>query len=537
MKKRILYIAFIVVLFSSCSSSKKVAQTNTNDKDYTVGAIIEAATTQREIGNNDKAIDLYNQALKKDPNNAAAYYYLASIYFEKQDVDKAIKMNKLAMDKDSKNIWYPLQLSDIYLSLQKYDEAASTYEKVIKLDPNTIEYYKNLANIYRVEGNDDKELEVLNRIEKRWGVSEEVSMYKYSIYKEKKDNKKAEDEITKLQKTFPSETKYYSIIAEMAMKEKNYEKALMNYNKVKEMEPDNEYINVALANYYIETKNDDSVYYYLQKVAAQKDLEFSTKLPIIFSVYKDKVDTDTATFVKFFNILNILSVTNENQCEVWSLLNTGYMRQGNMEKATLTAKKSINLGCNEYQLYKNLLYSSSITEKPDSVIVIAKQAIELFPSEPLPYLFAGVNSLYDKDYNSCISYLNDGLKYVGSEKDLLEDFYSNLGESYYRVGNDSLAFSYFDKTLNINPNNYLILNNYAYYLSLENKNLDLALQYAKKVVEKYPENPTFVDTYAWVLYLKGDYKQAKQAMDKIISTKASWSEEETNHYKKICEKN
>jgi tetratricopeptide (TPR) repeat protein len=91
--------------------------------------------------------------------------------------------------------------------------------------------------------------------------------------------------------------------------------------------------------------------------------------------------------------------------------------------------------------------------------------------------------------------------------------------------------------LEINPNNYMVLNNYAYYLSLKNQNLDLALKYSKKVIEKYPDNSIYVDTYAWILYLKGQHKEAKQAMDKVISTKSSWSEDMLMHYKKICEKN
>ncbi|MCH3924001.1 MAG: tetratricopeptide repeat protein [Bacteroidales bacterium] len=530
----ILALSFVVV---SCSVNKKTSSNVKSKQYYETNATLIQATTEKEIGNTDKAIELYKKVLSQDKDNAIAHYYLGDIYFGQLNFDKAVEENKLAIEKDNKTIWYPLQLAQMYTIMKDYKKAADVYEKVIKQEPDVLQYYQMLSTLYHKDKNYQKELETLSNIEKKWGISEDVSMYKFNIYKEMGNTKKAEQEINNLQKAFPNQSKYYSIIAEMAMKAKDYDKALLNYKKVEQVDSNNQYINIALANYYIVTNNSDSVYLYLQKTAKQKDLDFKTKIQIIYSVYEKDVDTDSITFERFFSLLKILSVVNEDQQQVWSLLNTGYVRKSDMKNAAMAARKSISLGNKDYEIYQSLLYAQSVFDTPDSIIKTASEVIELFPTQPFPYLLKGINLFFNKDYKNSITILEEGVNYAGNDTSMLEDFYANLGQDYYDTGKDSLAFMYFDKTLKINPNNYLVLNNYAYYLALKKMKLDMALDYSKRVVEKYPDNPTFIDTYAWILYLKGEYSLAKQWMEKVANEKSQWSEEQKQHYKKILEKN
>jgi len=104
---------------------------------------------------------------------------------------------------------------------------------------------------------------------------------------------------------------------------------------------------------------------------------------------------------------------------------------------------------------------------------------------------------------------------------------------HYRIKEKDKAYNYFDKALEINPKNYLILNNYAYYLSLDGSDLDKADKMAKTVYEKYKNIPTYVDTYAWVLYIKKDYQKAYIVMQSIIKDQEQWSQTIKEHYELI----
>ena len=537
MKRNIVIIISAVIFICSCSSNKNTAKSGTNKDEFAVNSAMIDAITALNTGDFSKAESLYKQVLTKDKNNAAALYYLSSIAFQKQDIAKSVDYGKQAIKANDTNIWYKLQLTDVYLSTQNYDEAAAMMEKVVKQKPEVLEYWQQLVNIYHVKGDFKGEISALDRIEKRFGVNEWASMIKYNLYREKKDNAKAEQQILNLTKAYPAQSKYWSILAEMQMKQKNYDKAFEYYKKVEETDPDNDLLNFTFANYYLVKQNEDSLYYYLKKAAAQEEVDFQTKMNIIFSVYQDKVDTDTTAFNRFFSLLETMKTTSDTaNCQLWSMLNLGYMRKADFVSGAYSAQKSIDLGCEAYDLYQNWLYAASTFEQPDKMIEIADKTIETYPEQPLPYLFKGVNQEIAEDYENAVETFKMGLNKAGRDKAIKEDFYMNLGDCYHALGNKEECFKNYEEVLKLNPDNYSVLNNYAYYLSLDKKDLDKALEYSRKVVDKYPDNLTFVDTYAWVLYQMGRFQEAKTALEKVISQRQDWSETLENHYKEILNK-
>ncbi|MBO6117256.1 MAG: tetratricopeptide repeat protein [Bacteroidales bacterium] len=537
MKRNILIIISVLVLVCSCSNNKNAAKNKTSKDDFAANSAMIDAVTALNNGDYAKAENIYKQILDKDKNNAAALYYLSGIAFQKQDITKSIDYGKQAVKADQSNIWYKLQLTDVYLSSQNYDGAADIMESVVKQQPEVLEYWQQLVNIYHVKGDFKGEISALDRTEKRFGINEWASMIKYNLYREKKDNAKAEQQILNLTKAYPTQSKYWSILAEMQMKQKNYDKAFEYYRKVEETDPDNDLLNFTYANYYLVKQNDDSLYYYLQKAAAQEEVDFQTKMNIIFSVYQDKVDTDTVAFKRFFSLLETMKTTSDTvNCQLWSMLNLGYMRQADFVSGAYAAQKSIESGCEAYDLYQNWLYAASTFEKPDRMIEIADKAIETYPEQPLPYLFKGVNQEIAEDYQNAAETFLAGLNKTGRDKAMKEDFYMNLGDCYHALGNKEECYKNYEEVLKLNPDNYSVLNNYAYYLSLDKKDLDKALEYSKKVVDKYPDNLTFVDTYAWVLYQMGRYSEAKAVLEKVIPMRQQWGETLENHYKEILNK-
>jgi len=533
-KLPILILSLCLVLFS-CANKKPATNSTTNDL-QTNSLMIDAISS---LNNNDlsKAENIYNEVLKQNKDNATALYYLSNIEFQKQNIDKSIDYGKQAIEKDNNNIWYKLQLANIYLSIQDYDNTIKVFETIVKQQPEVIEYWQQLVSIYHVKNDTKGELRVLNKMEDIFGISEQISMLKYNIYLSQKDNTKAEEEISKLAKANPTQSKYWSILAEMRMKAKDYDKALEYYKKVEQTETDNNLMNFTYVNYYLAKNNEDSVYYYLERGAKQEDLDFSTKLNVFSMVYGDKIDTDSITFTRFFSLLETLKQTQDTiNCQLWGLLNIGYMRKNDYKQAAYTAQKTISLGCAMLDTYLNWLYASSTFAEPKDMIAIADKTIETYPEQPMGYLFKGVNEELCNMYKEAIVSLQNGLDRAGNDKALKEDFYMNLGDAYHALGQQEETYKNYDKVLELNPDNYSVLNNYAYYLSLDKKDLDKALSYIEKVIAKYPNELTFADTYAWVLYQMGKYQQAKQVMDKFLSSRSTWSSTFEEHYKQILEK-
>ncbi|MDR1005914.1 MAG: tetratricopeptide repeat protein [Bacteroidales bacterium] len=537
--KVVALVAFFA-FFASC----KTAQTPPEQIPYTkerleIDDLLLQGITQSDVGNNREAERLYNAVLERDPENAVAYSKLCLIAFAEQDWAKAEVYADKAITLSPDNIWYRLQLGQMYYIMQRYAKSAEVYEQIIKLNPDKIEFYQTLTDIYLRSEEYNKALGVLDRMEHRWGVSEEISMTKYNIYNMMNKQDKADNEIAKLAVRYPEDTKYNSILAESAMKAKDYAKAFSYYQKVEKIDPDNPYLQVALADYYLKQKNKTLGYDYLMRAAKNKGLDANTKIQVIISVYGQGVDTNREDFERFFALLQEIDKANPNNGKVKALLATGYLRDNYFSQASYLLKQAIECGEKGFNVYQDLLFAQSAASNDDanldSVITIADSAISLYPEQPLPYLFKGVNLMLKKIYPQAIETLSKGRQLVFNNNSMLTDFYYNLAETYYRQQAYDSSDYYFEKTIASDSGQYMAMNNYAYYLSLRNTKLDRAEAIAEKVVARFPDNHIYVDTYAWILYQQKRYEEAKQAMEKILKYKDSWSQTEQEHYQTILD--
>lgn len=534
-----LFIIISIIGFNSCNNKiRNINYSQLPIKEYSseelkIDDLFLQACTQKEIGNKNMALELLDKVIELDPNYSSAYFQKSDLLFSNKEIDQSIINAKKSIESSPKNLWYKLQLAEIYIKLNKWEEASLVYEKIIDQSPETIEYYQELVEIYHNYKDEKSMIKTLDKIERKWGISEDVSMFKFKYFTQKKDYYNAEKEVNRLIETFPQQTKYLAIMAEIKMNNKEYSNALEYYKNIESLDPDDPFINVSLTNYYLIQKDEDKTYSYLEKAFENKDLDYNTKIQILFTIYGNTVDNDNAVFAKFFELLKVLSIQYPNERAVWELLSTGYIRVNDFDNAIKTLKKSIFLGSIQYEIYQNLLFAESTLNIPDSMIIDSQFTIELFPEQPLPYLFLGVNYMYKEEYEKANQALLIGEKLVVDNKPLLEDFYSNIGECYYKLNDYENSDRYFDKTLELNPLNYLVLNNYAYYLSLRKVNLDKAEKMAKKTYDKYPDNPIYVDTYAWVLYENKKFEKAKEIINTILDSKSNWSETLNEHYEEI----
>ncbi|MDR0970780.1 MAG: tetratricopeptide repeat protein [Bacteroidales bacterium] len=509
MKQIIKYLIpfiFIALLYSCATQKKDIPKVYTQEELKIDGLFLDGAT-QREIGNYNKANELFDEVIKMNPSYSAAYFEKANIAYIRGNVKDAITLTQKAVELEPENIWYNSQLAEIYMNIEDYEKAAQSYEKLIPLSKDPLELYKGLIQIY-VRLNDEESIKkTYNIMKQKWGEQKDILF----------------------------------ILAEINMNKSNYKKALQYYKQVESYDSKDPYIYISLANYYLTMNSPDSTYIYLEKAFENPNLDFHTKIQVLLMIYQKSVDSNEKDFRRFFSLLEQLSVLYPNERIIWELLSTGYMKVSAFDKAVSSVRKAIQINQEEnnnqsltYETYQNYLFALSTLEMTDTIIDVAQKIIALYPTQPIPYLFLGVNYYLKKNYPKAKEALLDGEKFVASfHGDLLEDFYINLAEVYYKLGDNNSAFSYYDKLLKINPNNYSALNNYAYYLSLLEIDLDKAETMAKKAYLSNTTSTTFVDTYAWVLFKMKKYRDAYDIMQNIINQKESWSDVVKEHYEEI----
>lgn len=475
------------------------------------------AATQKILGNNDEAIKLFKKCLDQDPSDAAAMYEIADIYVKQKDPDKALPFAEKAVSTDPSNKWYKILLMDIYQSQSQYEKAGKIIKDLLVQEPENLSFIEDLALNYLYQNDYKNALKAYDTLEEKTGLMEEISIQKEKIYLIMGKTDKAIAEIQKLSDSDPSNPRYLEMMAELYMGAKDYDKALAMYKKVLEVDPNNPYINISLADYYHKQGDKEKSFEYLKKGFANPKLDIDTEVQILLAYYTAN-EIFNELKPQAFELSEILVKAHPDEPKAWSIYADLLYQDKQFGKARENLLKVISMDSSRYLVWEELLFCESQLSDFKAMASEGRRAVALFPQQPLPYLFTGVADFQMKNYKDAEKYFKDGAGFVVSNDKLLSQFYSYLGDTYYQLDDNDASDSAYEKVLKIDPNNSLVLNNYAYYLSLRGKDLTKAEDMAKKAVDLDPGNASNQDTYGWILYKTGSYDAAKDWIGKAIKS-------------------
>lgn len=483
---------------------------------------------EKILGNYESAEARFLQALKIDPTSAATMYELATIYTFQNNKNQALIFSKKAAAADPKNSWYQLLYAESLKESKKPVEAAAVYEKLLQNFPDRLDFYYELANAYLFANKPYDAIKTYNRIEERIGVSEDASMQKIKIYKSLNNTDKGIEETKKLIAAFPKEGKYYGIIGELYQEKGQHEKALQAYNDLLKIDPENAYVHLSLADYYRNQKQNEKSFEEIKIAFKSKLLDIDTKIKILLSYYSItetyselKADADT--------LCKILVEVHPDEAKAFSMYGDFLYRDKKLEQARIEYRKSIALDKEKYALWNQLLIIESELNDYDAMEKESKEATELFPNQALPYFFNGAANVQLRNYQAAIDILTEGKNFV-FDKQLLAQFYANIGDAQNQLKNYGASDSAYNKALELDANNVYVLNNYAYYLSIRNTDLEKAEHMSKKTNDLEPNNNSYQDTYGWILYQMKKYDDAKIWVGKALDNGGKTNGTLLEHY-------
>jgi tetratricopeptide (TPR) repeat protein len=526
MKKILTIILLVAVIWPAAGFSQKREKRQkhkTEDNKETSATNTEVtnifidATKAKLLGDTDKAVSLYESCLTKNPQHSASMYELAQVYFDKNDYETAARYAVQASEIEPANKWYKLLLVEIYGKAGKKKELLETCEKLVEQDPGNIDFLYELANAYLMNDDGSNAIKTYNKIEDLLGVTEEISMQKQRIYLIQHKTDQAAGEIKKLMKEFPDqETRYLSILAEMYMQVGKPDEADVYYQQILNKDPENPYIHITLADYYRQKGDKKRAFDELKLGFANPALDIDTKIRVLLSYFTvNEIYNENKSDV--FELAQILVKTHPNDPKAHSMYGDFLLDDKKYAEARDEFRTVISIDSSRYAIWESLLNTEIQLADYQALEAESNRAIELFPLLPVPYLFKGIALVEKKQYIEAISSFNTGVKLVSGNNILLVQFYTYLGDTYERVKNFSLSDESYQKALKIDPENSYVLNNYAYYLSLRNTDLERAEIMSAKSLKLDPTNPANMDTYGWVLYKLGKYTEAAEWVEKAIA--------------------
>jgi len=526
-----------VIFFTLITAFSFAQESNKNKNDKQAMNTFLDAEKNKMLENYDEAKKLYLKTLEIDESYDPAMFELGKIYIMQQDYSEALRWVENAYQIDPDNKWYAQLLISLYKNNYQLPEALLVYDKLLAQNPNNTDYLQDIANLNTMLGKYNNAIETLKKIEKIDGISENTRMEMRKIYLQQDDYPNAIKTLIELSNAYPEEEKYCNMIAELYMQSGNRDEALKWYKKVLEINPDNPYIQITLADFYGKEGKQDQAYEYLKKGYSNPNLDIDTKVQVLVNYLQTK-DQDAIIKKRSYELAEILVQTHPGNAKAHAVYGDLLYSDSLYQKASTQFIKVIDIDSTRFPVWQQLLLSLSMTNQDTLMVEYSQRAIEQFPQMEFPYYVNAVGNFQLGNTEKVIEVLEQGLYFV-SNPQLKEQFYMFLGDAYHEQEKVEKAYEYYEKCLAINPENSFVLNNYAYYLSLENKNLDKAEKMAAKSVELDP-NENNLDTYGWVLYQQGKYEKALkyilQSIEKTDTPSAVVLEHLGDVYQKLGER-
>ena len=476
------------------------------------------AMIQRQKGNNDAAFDLLRHCVELNPEAAEAWYFLAQYYNALKDQEKSQACIKKAAAIAPENLTYMETLAQLYITQQNYAEAIPVVEGIYERNKDREDMLEMLFQLYQQEENYDQAIRVLNQIEKIDGKNERISMAKSEIYNRKGDKKAAIAEMKALAHQFPNDQNYQAMYGEALMMNGQVKKALKVYDEILKTEPDNNRVLMSLRTYHQALGHQTEADSLTERVLLNRNSTAEEKIHLLRQeiAASEQAGGDSTKVLELFHKM----LSQPQSDEHMALFCASYMNAKKMPKDSISTvlTKVLEIAPDNAPARLQLLGYAWESDDMDRVITLCQDARQYTPDDMAFYYYQGI-AYYKRDsLDAALSAFKNGIGVIKEDSDpiIVSDFYAVMGDILHQKGLAEEAFAAYDSCLVWKDDNMGCLNNYAYYLSERGERLAKAEEMSFKTIKAEPKNSTYLDTYAWILYMEERYAEAQIYIEQAI---------------------
>ena len=457
----------------------------------------------------DGAETLLKSILAEAPENDAAWYWSALVSLGRNNAADAETFLKKASELDPDNFWYRYRLARLYRATSRAELTVNMYEKLLEDFPKKSELYFDLVDLYAAQGETAKALETLKEIETVFGMTESIAVFRFNLLQKEGKLKEAIASLEEYNGEYSSPY-VLTTLADYQMSMYNDSTALAYYNEALDIAPDYVPAILGKAETLRMTRKYEDYFVELDKFISVEDNPAAGKSDYLMAIVQR---TDPKFLNSFRNsmdqIIEKVYAMHPVDSSVLRLAGIYYWSTDRKDKSKdyfrLNAENNPESLTASVDFVEFLMYA----EQWEDLSREGRKAFDRFPQETAFLEMASVGDFNREDYDSVLQLCDKVLETAPQDSSKTLRAWSTIGDIWHRKGDAKKAYKAYDKALKINPNYIYVLNNYAYYLSMEGKNLKKAYEMSKKTIEAEPDNSTYLDTFGWILYLQGKALEAK----------------------------
>jgi tetratricopeptide (TPR) repeat protein len=488
-----------------------LAQQGSSDYQY---ALIEAVK-QKNLGNLPGAIELYRMVLDENDSVAVAHYEIGNLYAVTGNIEEALIHLEKAQELDPGIKWYFDGYIDALLVQKEYRKARKFIKKRIKRGSANKDQLFRLANVYFLAERYRKAIKVLEKMEDRWGYSDKITLLKVNVYEERGDYNQALKELKTILFLFPESLEIRIVAAELALKSKNKDRAADYYQEVLELDSMNIYALTNLTDFYREKKDFARSFSYLNMSFQSDEIDYERKIAILsFYLSDNKLVREHENAI--CELIETMLEKYEGNKEIHLLATDFFIDRKLYNEALFSIKPLLEKGQNRYELWRQGILLANAAGNSREMLNIADKASIIFPDSGEIFYFKGIAEWELGEYEKTINTFSSERISSMNDLEMASQMRMMAAESYYKLKQYDLSDSIFRRIIKDEPDNYLVMNNFSYYLATRGEFLNEAKKFSQIAIENNPENGTFLDTYAWILFKLEDYREAKRFVMKAL---------------------
>ncbi len=528
MKIRLVMIFALILSFPALCLARAERGT-----DSATTALLLNALKEYNSGNYTQAKGDFQKLAAIDPQNDAAYYYLANIALRTDDLPSGELYLKKGIEIDSSNFWYRDMLGQVYIKANKIKEAISVYEGLLRMHPKKSALHYTLVNLYLGAQQTEEAKGILEKIEASQGKSEAVAMTWFNIYRMEQNWEKALNYLVEFDREFQS-PRIQCVIGDMYADRYKDTLAIHYYNKALELDRQCAPAMYGRAEVHRMNGNYPLFFADINPFLANPQIDSKMKIEYLKQLFQ------IPNFIKRYrlqldNAMEGIALAHPADTTSNMFLAAYYGEIGDNAKCKEFLRKNYTLYPDKFSTLFQWVLAIYQLKEWENLEAATTEALEKYPHHPDLVQLRGIARFQMKQTDKAIESYRELEEISLKNRDTVSliSAYSILGDLHYEKKESKTAFSYYRKVLKLNPNETGALNNYAYYLALEGKNLKQAYQMSKKTVEAEPDNPTYLDTFGWILFLMDKPLEAKAQFKHAMLYGGTESADILDHYAEV----
>jgi len=519
------------LLFSSLFISPAHAQTSEVKPYQSQLTLVEG---KLRAGQFPEALSLMDDILTQYPQADDIYFAKALVNAELRNLDEALANLDQAIA-ISENPHYLAYAVDIYKNKGDIPKALTYLDRLIAKSPEVSGNYREKMMLLQYNKEADKAIDLYQEVKQKFGETDTLDLLYADLLLA--DNKKGEAKKV-LQKWIDQESPLrgiYTSLAQIYEQEGNKRGALLILEKALPLIKNDDYIFLDLADVYRINKRDKLAFEYLKKAFESMNVGFGDKSRILLSSF---VNANGLTFPQIIELSNILTIKYPRVADAHVLKGQALWMNNQNSDARAQLLVAVGINPNHIDAWRMLMNVDLSLNEPDEALRHGTEALGINPNQSILLYFMGVANLIKEDYPGGRTFMEAALNNAQRENNFLQsNIYSSLGDIYHKLNMTAESDVAYREAISLDSTNVSALNNLAYYLSLRKEDLAFAAESAARANELRPNDPTFQDTYAWVLFQQQQYKEALIWIEKAIKLSKVPSAVLYEHYGDILSKN